>query len=106
MPIRTLLPSYECRVPDVCLANGSNRICVVGHLQINHTNVFPSPTTVERKVNNNKYRFISFIETSNELVEKDDFFSVVAVLVIRLGNLVDLFEECFETITYLSHLIP
>lgn len=58
MPIRTVLPSYDCRVPDVCLANGSN------------------------------------------------IFSEVAALVIRLGNLVDLFEECFETITYLSHLIP
>lgn len=53
MLVETVLPPYDYRAQEyVCLANGSNNIPVVGHLQVIRTctGVFLCPTTAARTV--------------------------------------------------------
>lgn len=46
------------------------------------------------------------IETSKELEEKEDYYSVFAVFMNRLANQDDTNIECFEHIIHLSYLLP
>lgn len=46
------------------------------------------------------------IETSKELEEKEDYYSVFAAFMNRLANQDDTNKECFEHIIHLSYLLP
>lgn len=43
---------------------------------------------------------------SNELEDKEDYYSVIGVFVIILDKLGKANEECFENTIYLLYLIP
>lgn len=45
------------------------------------------------------------IETSKELEEKEDYYSVFAAFMNRLANQDDTNKECFEHIIHLSYLL-
>lgn len=103
----------------VFLANSSYNIRTVGYLHVNRTcnNVSLS----HDRCTDNDYFFLTLnkeyffpwtcteiylnIETSKELLEKEDYYYAITSLVIRLAKLFETNEECFENIIYLSYLI-
>lgn len=52
------------------------------------------------------YRKQVNIETSKELEEKEDNYSVIVAFMNRLASLDDTNKECFEHIIHLSFLLP
>lgn len=117
MPVGTVLPSNDYRAPEAVLT-------FVSYMQVTCYLIVPTSFCAPRQLpgqllvfNLNNFFFYSGdvlkyisckqvnIETSKELVEKN-CYSVIAALVIILAKLEETNEEYFENIIHLLYLIP